>query len=472
MNTVAPADDPGSAGAAAHPRPPKQPKLRQVAPPAAPPAMPKPRRPVPATTPPPAPSAWQALKQRFGLGSEVKTAAAAPDTAPQRQQWQPKQEQQQEQEQEQKQHQYQQPLQPSPAATGATDSAIPAALRQRYLVANDSKFYFRDRGQTLAFEDLGSRLRTTLNDPDVATSMVELAQAKGWHQLKLRGTQEFKRAAWLAAAERGLATHGYRASAADQARLAERLQQRQQETQQRESANTIAKAVTTETADSAAAPPHQRPKRARKQKSPAVPAKDAPAREPAKPASPAADPQQRQALTELRKFLRQRGDSEQAIAMTVQLASSQLAQRRTHFGQLLEHGNAPYQHDKDNDSSYFVTLKTAQGRQTVWGVDLERAMADSGATVGEGIVLMHEGQRPVTVKTTERDQTGRPTGKLVELDTERNQWEVISLDNARDFAAQQRPAAASRSEPGPAKLPPAGAEHARGPAQEPARQRS
>jgi putative DNA primase/helicase len=123
--------------------------------------------------------------------------------------------------------------------------------------------------------------------------------------------------------------------------------------------------------------------------------------------------------------------------MTVKLAASELTERRAHFGTLLEHGNAPYQHKKDNDMSYFATLSTHQGRQTIWGVEPERAISESGAAIGDGIVLVQQGQRNVTVKAKERDAEGRATGKRVLLDTERNQWEVISLDNARDYAARQ-----------------------------------
>jgi hypothetical protein len=106
---------------------------------------------------------------------------------------------------------------PMPLAEAKQDDGIPLTLRRRYLVADDHKYYFRDRDQALAFEDLGNRLRTEHDDPDVAISMVELAQAKGWDKIKISGSREFKREAWLAAAERGLHTRGHRPSAADRA---------------------------------------------------------------------------------------------------------------------------------------------------------------------------------------------------------------------------------------------------------------
>ena len=49
-------------------------------------------------------------------------------------------------------------------------------------------------------------------------------------------------------------------------------------------------------------------------------------------------------------------------------------------GKVVEHGKAPYEHNKDNRESYYVTLENADGeKSTTWGVDLERAMEESKA---------------------------------------------------------------------------------------------
>ncbi|MYM73944.1 hypothetical protein GTP56_17310 [Duganella sp. FT134W] len=328
---------------------------------------------------------------------------------------------------------------------------IPQSLRNRYLVDTDGKYYFRDRDHALAFEDLGTKLRTLHEDADTATSMVELAQAKGWSKLKLRGTEGFKRAAWLAAAERGIATTGYRPTALDKTRLAERLAARERDAAQRANAiepqaaqpgepaasteasqktkaNTKTRApapatAKTKTKQHAAAPePSATQPRQRKEK------KSLPA-----PEQDTTNPRHQRAVEELKKFLRQRGDSEAAVAMTATLAAEELARHRTHYGRVLEHGPARYQHNADNDLSYFVTLQTPGGRQTIWGVDLQRAMAGSGADVGDGIVLSQRGSRSVTVNGPKVDSQGKPIGKRVAIDANRHDWEVISLDNARDF---------------------------------------
>lgn len=286
---------------------------------------------------------------------------------------------------------------------------IPETLRRRYLITDDGRYYFRDRGQALAFADLGQVLHTQHDDGEVAAAMVELAQAKGWTQVTLRGSVAFKREAWLAASERGLKVQGFRPQALDQARLEERLAARAQQ----------------------ASPPDAGNK---------VETRPPPAESPQAPAE--AHPHHQLALEQLKRFLRQRGDSESAVAMTAQLAADQLARERTHFGKLLEHGPARYQFDPNNDPNYFATLETPGGRQTIWGVDLERALQDSGAAIGDGIVLSQRGSRQVAVTAPERDASGQPTGRREAISAQRHRWEVLSLDNARDFSA---PAQQSRA---------------------------
>jgi len=324
---------------------------------------------------------------------------------------------------------------PEPTASPApsrTDT-IPPALRNRYLISDDNKYYFRDRGQALAFEDLGHRLRTSHNDADVARSMVELAQSKGWSHLKLRGTNAFKQEAWLAAMEQGLQVSGYRATERDKARLADRLAAHEQDRKAQAINNTI------DHAGSDRGPSTSRTDQG-KQADASADARKQPGKQ--------IDAHQLRAIEQLKKFLRQRGDSDAAIDMTVKLATDELAHHRTHFGKLLEHGSARYQFDPTNDVNYFVTLEIPGGRQTIWGVDLERAIKDSGAALGEGIVLTHHGSRAVTTTTPERDGAGQPTGRRERIGADRNTWEVISLDNAKEFATR-----ASGGEDGQSKAP-------------------
>jgi len=84
-------------------------------------------------------------------------------------------------------------------------------------------------------------------------------------------------------------------------------------------------------------------------------------------------------------------------------------------GRLVEHGKAPYQHDAKNRDSYFVTLENKGGAlQTIWGVDLERAIAAASPKTGDRIGLKHAGSEAVRL----------PDGTMAE----RHSWKVLGVD--------------------------------------------
>lgn len=83
-------------------------------------------------------------------------------------------------------------------------------------------------------------------------------------------------------------------------------------------------------------------------------------------------------------------------------------------GVLLDHGKAPYENKPDNRDSYFVTLETADGkRNTIWGVDLARAMKKAAPQIGDRIALERKGSEPITL----------PDGQRVE----RHSWQVVDV---------------------------------------------
>lgn len=96
----------------------------------------------------------------------------------------------------------------------------PELVRKRYL-AEAGQYYFRDRNNALAFEDKGARIATRNEDPVVAASMVELAIAKGWKELKVSGSESFRRSVWLEASRRGMAVRGYEPKPQDELQLQE-----------------------------------------------------------------------------------------------------------------------------------------------------------------------------------------------------------------------------------------------------------
>ena len=96
----------------------------------------------------------------------------------------------------------------------------PELVRKRYL-AEAGQYYFRDRNNALAFEDKGARIATRNEDPVVAASMIELAIAKGWKELKVSGSESFRRSVWLEASKRGVAVRGYEPKPQDELQLQE-----------------------------------------------------------------------------------------------------------------------------------------------------------------------------------------------------------------------------------------------------------
>ncbi len=71
---------------------------------------------------------------------------------------------------------------------------------------------------------------------------------------------------------------------------------------------------------------------------------------------------------------------------------------------LLDHGNAPYQFKEGETKSYFVKTQDNAGKEhVVWGVDLQRAMEDSGATKGDLVTIKNQGKEEVVVKVVDED---------------------------------------------------------------------
>jgi hypothetical protein len=301
-----------------------------------------------------------------------------------------------------------------PGERDNSDSQAYLALQKRYLIEG-SKYYFRHGANDLAFEDKGKRLATEHDDPEVAKSMVDLAVAKNWTSIKIKGSDEFMRQAWLAASLRGLEVQGYRPSKLDMAKLDE-LRDRMEIPPRNEIEN---------------ARPREKPidqleskKEVNKSEKDPGNAGVSPVRELSK--------QQRQAVDTLRELLRARGDSEAAVEMAASLASERFRSKRVYVGKLIETGNAPYENNPDNDDSFYLKLQTTKGERTVWGVDLPRALEEGKAERGDDIVLVYQGKKLVTVKTKELDKMGKPTGKFIDVQAERNSWKADKLDMMRD----------------------------------------
>ncbi|EAA0924721.1 hypothetical protein JT626_003989 [Escherichia coli] len=272
---------------------------------------------------------------------------------------------------------------------------VPDRVAKSYIEV-EGKYYFQNRPDSLAFVDKGAKLQTKLSNSQVAGSMIDIAEARGWTEIQVKGTEDFRREAWLQATARGLTAHGYKPKEEDLARLRKVAGERNiNEVEAREVADNVKTS----------------------------------------PSAPSGTTSQNQ--------------SEAPTSKTGTTESSSTAQGKNEgakveaeekvnklAGKLVEHGAAPYEHKKDNKDNYYVTLENADGKQsTTWGVDLQRAMAESEAQPGDHVELENLGRKAVTVEKDVKDETGKVVKKET-INTFRNSWQV-KADAIRD---QERPA--------------------------------
>ena len=117
------------------------------------------------------------------------------------------------------------PAENTPAATtkarskGAKADAhiVPEHIHRRF-VAVGHRYYFADGAH--AFTDRGSRLTTHSENTEVIKSLIAIAEARGWTEVTVSGTERFRKDAWIAASVAGLTVRGYRPSELERAQLA------------------------------------------------------------------------------------------------------------------------------------------------------------------------------------------------------------------------------------------------------------
>ena len=258
----------------------------------------------------------------------------------------------------------------SPAASAAKPAsgsaapdpwALPQSIRDRF-VQDKQRFYFPDGAP--AFRDHGKRLTTGSENTEVIRGLVEIARTRGWEEITVAGTERFRREAWRQGRLAGLDVRGYKPSAPERAALVRSLARQGQGAQME------------------------------LQVPPSAPESDSAVREGAAPSGAARTPNARGA-------------------------------RDLILGKLLDHGRESYQFNPREATSYFVELGTPQGKRTIWGKDLERAMKHSltQPQIGDEIAMRRIGVERVTVQRRERDADGRVIAER-EVGAARNRWVV------------------------------------------------
>ena len=281
-------------------------------------------------------------------------------------------------------------------ATQEAKPLVPKEIEKQYLRVGD-KYYHPKNADVLAFEDKGNKLETRSNSEQIAESMVRIAEARGWDEIKVSGSETFRREVWLEAASRGMHVKGYEPSEQDKAHLVKRSNDRQ--TNNVESADYPAKVKDFRVGEN----DHDKtvPNRG------GIPTAETTA---STLNAPAADQAPVKSEPQSKSQTSEKTTDDKAIKGTV--------------GVLVAHGADKYLHDEKNTASYFVTTRDGKGvEKTSWGIDLKRAMEESGAKVGDKIQVANEGNQPDTINVPVRDDSGKVVGQETKK-AKRNTWNV------------------------------------------------
>lgn len=157
------------------------------------------------------------------------------------------------------------------------------------------------------------------------------------------------------------------------------------------------------------------------------------------------------------------------VAMTRHRDMAKLYAAREDFerggGRLVAHGKAPFENNPENRDSYFVTVANDNGqRQTIWGVDLERAVQEAAPEIGDRIALEQTGRQEVTLpdgtkahrNAWEVIDPGELAYRQLEKQLGRDGSKEVTLDYmpiSREEARQQSEAEQEREEAAPAPSP-------------------
>jgi hypothetical protein len=97
--------------------------------------------------------------------------------------------------------------------------------------------------------------------------------------------------------------------------------------------------------------------------------------------------------------------------------------QRVYEGIILNYGKKNYNFDPDENMSYYIKIENKNGTQTVWGMDIERAIQETNSKPGDYISLENKGKKEVVVKVPEKD----PENKIIgwkEISSYRNDWHI------------------------------------------------
>jgi hypothetical protein len=100
---------------------------------------------------------------------------------------------------------------------GTSERLIPDHIRKRFVKVGH-RYHFPDGAH--AFTDRGTRLVTPSENAEVVKSLIAIAEARGWKEITVTGSERFRKEAWGQATALGLKVRGYSPSEFERAHLA------------------------------------------------------------------------------------------------------------------------------------------------------------------------------------------------------------------------------------------------------------
>jgi putative DNA primase/helicase len=103
---------------------------------------------------------------------------------------------------------------------GTSEHLVPDHIRKRFVQVGH-RYYFSDGAH--AFTDRGARLVTPSENMEVVKSLIAIAEARGWKDITVSGSERFRKEAWGAASALGLKVRGYTPTEFERALFARKL---------------------------------------------------------------------------------------------------------------------------------------------------------------------------------------------------------------------------------------------------------
>jgi hypothetical protein len=337
--------------------------------------------------------------------------------------------------------------------------AEPDQLLGGELIRDKEGAYRPKAGGLAVLKDDGESLVLKNKSQQAYRGVMELALAKGWKAIELKGKPKMLPQAWLEAKLMGLDVVNYTPNEKDREQLAQRMAE---EVKKREAAAARADAQAPEQVvvrpaiDSAG---HQ----VTAQVTYTVDHKDTHPQQSVSPESPLGgllptapfeEPAVTRTVTRVGDVVRsdvvagalKPNEPKKASTSVLDREVSEAVEQAEldevglvdleKGAKLVAHGAAPYDHNPKNKESYFVTVENESGAsKTVWGIDLPRSLAEAGAKVGDTISLIEGSREPVEVEVKE------PDGSTARKPAHRVNWSTTVLSRSAEIASSQAPKA-------------------------------